>query len=570
MELEAALLDDCTVNDIYKICAGKVIPESVRPDVWQVCLDVRHKSDQLSQFNGIFDLPFQRQLRTDCNTVVEKLGNEDEDKVSVVSDLESILTFYCKKRQVRQYESQNGWNELLLPLLALKLPRCDTFNLFEAIRDTYIPKGCVRHGNVFHLFRLLLQYHDPELCSVLDTKRITTDQFSLCWFQTLFASSCSPAVIMSMWDIYFQQSDPFLIFFLALTMLINGREQVLSMRDDQKEKVIETLASMPCALEQEDVADFCSLAQYYNNKTPTSFKTDLLKILFGMTSDGSSGNIDEKRVDPSVAQALCLPVTVYELVDNTLTRQNPDGVKFFLVDCRPASQYNSGHLATAFHLDSGLMLQEPQAFATAIQGLLQAQKQAIQANSNAGGEHLCFMGSGRVDEDQYMHMVVASFLQKNTQYVSVLTGGYIAIHDYFGDHMRDCLEDHDAGRCLICQANARRKQMGQQQQQGMAKQQQQTSSKQNTNNLDIFAKISDTFKMKSAEVKDKLFDYIVSPVSGDNQQLGQGQVQDRHVVAQDRSTGRKRRSWTIQTDSLTRPSFRKTLPERGARVQYRR
>ena len=549
MELEAALLDsDCTVNDIYKICAGKVIPESVRPDVWQVCLDVRNKPDQLSLFNGIFDLPFQRQLRSDCNTVVEKLGNEDEDKVSVVSDLESILTFYCKKRRIKLYESQNGWNELLLPLLALKLPRSDTFNLFEAIRDTYIPKGCVKGGNVFHLFRLLVQYHDPELCSVLDTKRITTDQFSLGWFQTLFASCCTPSVIMTMWDIYFQQSDPFLIFFLALTMLINGRDQVLSMKDDEKEKVIETLASMPCALEQDDVADFCSLAQYYNNKTPTSFKTDLLKVLFGMSTEHDGG--ENKRVDPSVAQALCLPVTVYELVDNTLTRQNPDGVKFFLVDCRPASQYNCGHLATAFHLDSGLMLQEPQAFATAIQGLLQAQKQAIQANSNAGGEHLCFMGSGRVDEDQYMHMVVASFLQKNTQYVSVLTGGYIAIHDYFGDHMRDCLEDHDATRCLICQANARRKQMGQQQPGGVSKDkqnQQQNANKQN--NFDLFGKISDTLKLRSAEVKDKLIDYIVNPVNAanqsDNQQNQQPEkLQDRHVVPQDRNTGKREKRFT--------------------------
>lgn len=32
-----------------------------------------------------------------------------------------------------------------------------------------------------------------------------------------------------------------------------------------------------------------------------------------------------------------------------------DGVRFFVVDCRPAEQYNSGHLSTAFHLDSDLV-----------------------------------------------------------------------------------------------------------------------------------------------------------------------------------------------------------------------
>jgi hypothetical protein len=70
------------------------------------------------------------------------------------------------------------------------------------------------------------------------------------------------------------------------------------------------------------------------------------------------------------------------------------------------------------------MLQEPAAFSTAVQGLLSAQRQALAVRSAAGGEHLCFLGSGRVEEDQYTHMVVASFLQKHTHYVSMLTGGY--------------------------------------------------------------------------------------------------------------------------------------------------
>ena len=71
--------------------------------------------------------------------IIAKLGNDDEDKVSVVSDLESILTFYCKSK-CKQYEKGNGWLELLGPLIALKLPRAATYNLFEAIRDIYIPR----------------------------------------------------------------------------------------------------------------------------------------------------------------------------------------------------------------------------------------------------------------------------------------------------------------------------------------------------------------------------------------------------------------------------------------------
>ena len=42
---------------------------------------------------------------------------------------------------------------------------------------------------------------------------------------------------------------------------------------------------------------------------------------------------------------------------------------------------------------------------------LEAQKQSIESGSIAGGEHLCFMGSGREEEDMYMNMVLAHFLQ---------------------------------------------------------------------------------------------------------------------------------------------------------------
>nr|CAD7259186.1 unnamed protein product [Timema shepardi] len=381
LDLETALLDDCSADILYGISKGKNIPESLRAEVWQVCLDVQDKGNQLVLFNEIFDLPEQNLLRDDCQKVVANLGNEDEDKVSVVSDLESILTFYCKSSGV-QYEQGNGWIEILLPLISLKLPRSDTYNLFEAIKHRYIPRGCKKNGVVFHVFRLLLLYHDPELCSFLDTMRISPDLYCLSWFQSLFAATCGLPVGLCMWDLYFQKADPFFVFFLALVMIVNARislildnpgcidrEQILSMKNDSKQTLVDTLSAMPCALEADDVTDFCSLAQYYDLKTPSSFKE---------------------------------------------------------------------------------MLQEPAAFLTAVQGLLSAQRQALAARSAAGGEHLCFLGSGRVEEDQYTHMVVASFLQKHTHFVSMVSGGYKAIHEYFGKDARASLEDHNPQSCVIC------------------------------------------------------------------------------------------------------------------------
>ncbi|XP_018329978.1 TBC1 domain family member 23 isoform X2 [Agrilus planipennis] len=511
-ELENALLEECTATDIYCICNGKSLPDHLRAEVWQICLDVRDKGNQLDHFDEVFDLPNQAVLREDCSNFVEKLGNDEEDRVSILSDLESILTFYCKSRNMK-YEKNNGWIDILLPLLTLKVPRSTTYNLFEAIRDTFIPQSCHRkNGNAFHILRLLLLYHDPELCSFLDTKRITPEMYCTVWFQSLFAATCNLPVVINMWDYYFQQSDPFFVFFLSLIMVINARDEIMKMTDENRDEIASVLSQMPCALEPGDVTDFCSLAHYYTMKTPSSFRTDLMQELYSSRGEEST----------LVSQALCLPVSVNELIRNTDTiRSNStDNVRFFLIDCRPVDQFNAGHLPTAFHLDCNLMLQEPQAFATAVQGLLSAQKQAIAANSHAGGEHLCFLGSGRNEEDQYTNMVVSSFLQKHTQYVSILTGGYIAIHNFFEDNLDEFIQDHNRNACIVCAPTDLQKHSREIQ-------------KNTPNSRDIFGKLSAAMKSKSVEVKEKFLDYIVNPNAG-------SPVQEKHVSSSDRKGKRYR------------------------------
>jgi len=63
-------------------------------------------------------------------------------------------------------------------------------------------------------------------------------------------------------------------------------------------------------------------------------------------------------------------------------------------------------------------------FTTAVQALLTSKEQALSTSAVAAGEHLCFIGSGREEEDQYVHMVVAHFLQRHLAFVSVVAGGY--------------------------------------------------------------------------------------------------------------------------------------------------
>ncbi|XP_041988217.1 TBC1 domain family member 23 [Aricia agestis] len=494
IELESALLDGCTPQEINTITKGKKIPESLRPDVWLVCLNCQDASNQLLAFDEIFDLPNQNILRDDVKKFVTKLDNDDDEKLSVISDIESIITFYCKSK-LMNYSSNNGWIEILFPLLSLKLPRADTYNLFEKIQKLYIPCGCVANGVPFHILRLVLQYHDPELCSFLDTKRITPEMYCMPWLRSLFAGTCNLEVVLFMWDLYFQRSDPFFIFFLSLIMIINAREQLLQMKDADKTTIIHKISTMPGDLDANDVSDFCSLAHYYSLKTPASFREDVADVLFSDSGEDVTAKL--------YAGALCLPVAVHELIAGaTADPADSDVVKFFLVDCRPAPQYRAGHLATAFHLDCDLMLQEPSAFDTAVQGLLNAQRQALAAGSAAAGDHLCFVSSGRAEEEPSAHMVVAAFLKRAVRRVSALDGGFAAIHDYFGPHMVECLEDHDPAACLVCAPAAP----------GAAEPR--PARRPDLSAVRLFGKVSSAMRAKGQEVRGKLIEYIVNPAGG--------------------------------------------------------
>ncbi|KAM8875041.1 TBC1 domain family member 23 [Spinachia spinachia] len=394
-----------------------------RAKMWKIALNVSGKGDSLSPWDGVLDLPEQTVIHRRSHQLIDQLDVSEEERRDTACDVESVITFYCKSRNI-SFSPEMSWPHLLKPLLGLQLPRSDLYNCFYAVMNKHIPRDCVPSGRPFHLYRLLLQYHEPELCSFLDTKKITPDSYAINWMGSLFSSHCPPDVTQALWDCYFRQADPFLIFFLMLIILVNAKEAILSQEGDSREDIIKMLQESPSLLEAEDVEDLFSLAQYYQSKTPLSLRK-MNQNLFG------SSLVALKEEDTDLSQALCLPVSVPEILQANQLQQ--DGVRFFVVDCRPAEQYNAGHLSTAFHLDSDLMLQNPSEFALSVKSLLEAQRNSLESGSVASGEHLCFMGSGREEEDMYMNMVLAHFLQKNKEYVSIAKGGFMALQKHLVD-----------------------------------------------------------------------------------------------------------------------------------------
>ncbi|BFZ13670.1 hypothetical protein BsWGS_16707 [Bradybaena similaris] len=500
-ELETALVEECDFGSLRNICKGRPVPEHLRAEVWQVTLQIclgTVGKDALSSFDGLYDMEGQSQVRNDCKALVDKLGNDEEDKVSIVSDLETVITFYCKSRGLK-YSKENGWMDILQVLLAVKMTPSELYNCFYAIQNKYIPNSFKKTGQLFHLFRLLLQYHDPELCSYLDTRRVTPDLYAMSWFNSLFGGTCDLHVCLSMWDVIFQHADPFLQLFMGLVILVNARDSILESKDQSRGELVDSLSTFPQALEAEDVEDFCSLAQYYASKTPQSFRRDYQLAMFG----GSV--IAQKEFDDhGVMDALCLMVSGEELLQaNRNNMISEDSVRYFVVDCRPAEQYNSEHLTTAFHLDSSLMLQNPEEFSVAVQALFTAQIQALAAGSAASGEHLCFLGSGREEEDQYINMVVANILQRGKQYVSIAKGGYPAIHNILKATSENGIDEMTQ---VVCDRGGDITSNNSSGSRGGTRSNDAGSMKYFSR--DLLGKLSDVVKTKSAEMKVKLSNYI--------------------------------------------------------------
>ncbi|KAM9320880.1 TBC1 domain family member 23 [Gastrophryne carolinensis] len=486
---EALEAGGCDLETVRNIIQGRLIPSDLRAKVWKIALNVTGKGDSLASWDGSLDLPEQEMVHRDCQTLIDQLDVPEEKKTSVLQDVESVITFYCKSRNVK-YQEEVSWIHLLKPLVALDLPRSDLYNCFYAIMNKYIPRDCCQKGKPFHLFRLLLQYHEPELCSFLDTKKITPDCYTLNWFGSLFAYPCTVEVTQAIWDNYLQQADPFFMYFLMLIMLVNVKESVLAEEMENKEVLIKFLESPPTHLEVGDIEDLFSLAQHYHSKTPASFRKEN-HSLFG-------SSLIALKDDTDLSQALCLAVSVSEILQ---ANQLGDGVRFFVVDCRPAEQYNSGHLSTAFHLDSDLMLQNPGEFAQSVRSLLEAQKQSIESGSVAGGEHLCFMGSGREEEDMYMNMVLAHFLQKNKEYISIAKGGFMVLQQHLADLNIDG-PDTGYGHWIVSTSGSRTSMSA------YADEESPNGVADGRGVKSLVSKISVAWKTKSENVKEKVISFI--------------------------------------------------------------
>lgn len=201
----------------------------------------------MSNFSEIFDLPGQEDLHQACesaaNVVLSDLSTLNCSELSdslpqasqLASDFESILTHFSCTYSI-PFTHENGWVAILSTLFRVLHPidRDDLHASFTSVCHRFVAGETQGSQLACSTFRLLLQYHEPELCSFLDSHKVGPEHFAKRWLDTLFAGGpLSTDVLLEMWDIFFQAGNPQFGMFVSLVLLINAKDRLMQKSEDE-------------------------------------------------------------------------------------------------------------------------------------------------------------------------------------------------------------------------------------------------------------------------------------------------------------------------------------------------
>ncbi|EJW86187.1 hypothetical protein WUBG_02903 [Wuchereria bancrofti] len=371
------------------------------------------------------------QIHTACLKVLDRcpsvLGN---------SDLESVLALFCEREECDFDESYTNILEMLVPL------RCsvdELYNIFYAITTKFVPRDILKGAVCYQLMHLIVQYHDPLLSSHLESHKVTSFEYGRPFFAALFAPEICKQSLYVVWDKLFERGDPYLLFTMVLVFLINCSDQLMAL--NTKSELIDTIRFAVKELSTDDVDDFFDLSVLFLNQTPSSIKQDFQRVLFG------SRHVEEMQAD--LSKLLALPIDPRDVIRmgldenlNAAFSKQGSEPNFFIIDARSHDQYSAGHLDGSYNLDSTLFVEAPLQYKLALSSL-----DAYRCSFHSD-EHILFLGSGHED-DLYLHMVIASFLQQGRKHIALVDGGYKALHEQLAPNF-ERLDGHYSALCKEC------------------------------------------------------------------------------------------------------------------------
>jgi uracil phosphoribosyltransferase/rhodanese-related sulfurtransferase len=433
------------VKLVRECCRVIGVPRNLRSLIWGVMLGIKRKSRTHEQLPEEILSPLfnQRTIALDVERTRPTVPPFKDPEVR--KSMELVLTEYCRRRHISYIQ---GMNYVLSPFYLLELADSDEIYIyFDAFVRIFLPNtftdtefGALQC--IFRLFKLLLQYHDPELSSFLDQHNTPPELYATPWFVTMWAQKCEIDTLLHLWDELLLDLNPMFHYFVSLELVRYRKENIMKCCVDELPGVMSSI-TIP---NKNQMKMLFFEARKTRLSTPNSFHELFYKcITQKVVVDGA--------LYTELLDLQALAIEPKELIEQFYDDKmdNKEGssenrrrrsrklskIKHFVIDCRPIEQYEAGHLPYAFHLDPALNSE--------------SLKVKMDSILTMKGFAFCLFFDGvpskltNIDNSSHLNI----FLNKRIKSVSVCRGGYYAIHQMFVSG-EITLVDHDNTQCLEC------------------------------------------------------------------------------------------------------------------------
>lgn len=135
----------------------------------------------------------------------------------------------------------------------------------------------------FCLMRLLLKYHDPQVCQVLNKAAVTPDMYATAWFVTCFANKSDKlSIVCELWNELIEFKDNRFFFFVTIALIVHNRDSIIKCNQHELPMIMASLNFSS----REEMKDILQLARDLCVKTPVSFlQLKEFDVLYGQNAE---------------------------------------------------------------------------------------------------------------------------------------------------------------------------------------------------------------------------------------------------------------------------------------------
>ncbi|KAH0484717.1 MAG: uncharacterized protein KVP18_000390 [Porospora cf. gigantea A] len=454
------------------------LPMRHRAKVWNLMLGLDGKQAKavVQLDRARLDEPNQRVIKSDVERTRAHIPFFARPETR--ADLEAILTYFCKVKNLRY---KQGLNEVLGPLYYLKSDEFDiagVFTLFYAFVSRYLPvyqdEDFTTLQCTFHLFNHLLLYHDPALAVFLRDNGVSPELYVTPWFLTAFASKTQINHLLCLWDYYIAEDDRFFYCFIALALLVLYRELLF---ETEVSQIPETLTRITIQ-SFEDLQRLWKLAKQLKVTTPSSFA-------FRMSHCQVLKASELRRLEGECAFYLLSRDVVKHCVGSSGAPTASRPWKLLILDIRSEWELSNGRLPPAIHLDletdwqllvKKIVMENEEAVLDTIPAVKAADAESPQSSyyfpnggygtgvfiptkvprralaKQSSYHHICIVGGDDDADAVRVYKILTEELK--LRWISVAQGGFRECHKEMAGQRLD-LVDHDPALCSVCNPKAK-------------------------------------------------------------------------------------------------------------------